>query len=360
MPRTGSAVLPLHNGKAPRWLFTRMARLAGVISSAIITEFGQKEFLHRLSDPFWFQSLGCVLAFDWHSSGVTTTVTGAIKEGLRGREGELGLFIAGGKGARSRKAPDEIAEFGEKFSVNPKPIVYASRMSAKVDSAALQDGYQIYHHAIFFSREGDWAVVQQGMNTQARSARRYHWLSEEVKDFVAEPHSAICSELKASRALDMTASLSAEARSSVAGLSRENPDKIIKEIKSLETLVMPERHLVSYSDIEPKRLHQIFVQTYERQPRDFETLLGMRGVGPKTVRALSLVSEIIHGTPLSYRDPARYSFAHGGKDGTPFPVEREVYDKTIDIMARAIGGARLESSEKLSALKRLNTYFGGN
>lgn len=352
MPKTGTATLPLHYGRAPKWLFDRMRLLSREIAIAIVTEFGQKELLKKLSDPFWFQAFGCVLGFDWHSSGLTTTVTGALKDGIKGMEKELKIFIAGGKGATSRKTPQHIEEFGEMHSINPAPLIYASRMSAKVDNTAVQDGYQLYHHVFFFTEKGEWAVIQQGMNEDDKSARRYHWLGEDVSDFVVEPHSAVCCD-KRNITLNMVAKESEDARKTSTLLSKEKPEKVIQELE------LAKRHEVTMFDIDPKRLHRLLTKTYERQPDNFENLLGIEGVGPKTIRALSLVSELIYGKAPSYSDPARYSFAHGGKDGTPFPVDRKTYDKTIDVMEKAIKLAKIGNREKIDALKRMANYFGG-
>lgn len=356
MPKTGVATLPLHYGKAPKWLFSRMTALSREISIALVTEFGTEDLLKKLSDPYWFQSLGCVLGFDWHSSGLTTTVTGALKEGLRGLEKEFGIFMAGGKGLTSRKTPEHIISYAEQYSINPAPLIYASRMSAKVDNTALQDGYQLYHHTFIFTNKGHWAVVQQGMNQENRTARRYHWLGEDVKDFVVEPHKAICCDEKR-RTLNMVALESEDSRKVSVALSRERPEKVIKEVQVISELTLPQRHAVTTSDINMKNLYKILIKTYERQPEDFEKLLGIEGVGPKTIRALSLVSELIYGKPPSYRDPARFSFAHGGKDGTPFPVDRKTYDKTIEILKNAIQTSKMGNTDKMQAIKRLNKYL---
>lgn len=356
MPKTGIATLPLHYGKAPKWLFSRMTALSREIITALVTEFGSSELLRRLSDPYWFQALGCILGFDWHSSGLTTTVTGALKEGIKGMENGLGIFIAGGKGSTSRKTPDQIMSYADKYSINPSPLIYASRMSAKVDNTAVQDGYQLYHHVFIFTYKGDWAVIQQGMNTVNKTARRYHWIREDIKDFVIEPHKAICCDTR-QRTLNMVALESEDARKVSVALSKEKPDRVIQEVKSICALSLPERHNVTLTDVNPKRLYRILTKTYERQPEDFEKLLGINGVGPKTIRALSLVSELIYGKPPSYRDPARFSFAHGGKDGTPFPVDRKTYDKTINVIKIAIQSAKIGNTEKIEAIKRLNTYF---
>ncbi|MCJ7521331.1 MAG: DUF763 domain-containing protein, partial [Dehalococcoidia bacterium] len=310
--RTGVANLPLHGGKAPRWLFDRMTKLSREISIAIVSEFGPAEMLRRLSDPHWFQGLGCILGFDWHSSGVTTTVCGALKEGTKGLEKELGLYIAGGKGKTSRQTPAQITRYSETISRDPAPLVYASRMSAKVDSCAVQDGYQLYHHTFLFTAKGDWAVVQQGMNEKSLYARRYHWLGEDLNDFIREPHSAICSQAFGST-LNMVANESEEARNVTARLaSEQDPDELVKELNKLKSLDLPSRHHITLQDMHPERLEKIFLATYERKPECFENLIGMEGVGPKTVRALTLVSELVWGVAPSFKDPARYSFAHGG------------------------------------------------
>jgi len=308
--RTGIANLPLHGGKAPSWLFERMVLLAREITIAIVSEYGPNEMIRRLSHPYWFQAFGCVLGFDWHSSGVTTTLCGALKEGLKGIERDLGLFIAGGKGKTSRKTPLEIETWGEKISLDPTPLVYASRMSAKVDSAAVQDGYQLYHHTFLFTAGGSWTVVQQGMNETNHYARRYHWLGETVSDFVNEPHSAILSEARG-QALNLTAGESQPARNTITSIAtQEKPENVLAELKRLKTLSLPSRHHILTSDLHPDSLRKIILSAYERQPDDFEQLLGLSGVGAKTIRALSLISELVHGVAPSYRDPARYSFAH--------------------------------------------------
>ena len=355
--RTGIANMPLHYGKAPPWLFQRMVKLAREITVFIVVEFGPEEMLRRMSDPCWFQAFGCVLGFDWHSSGVTTTVCGALKEGLKGLEQDLGLFVAGGKGSTSRRTPAEIEAFGDAISLDPSPLIYASRMAAKVDNAALQDGYQLYHHVFLFTKGGSWAVVQQGMNEVNRYARRYHWLGESVADFVCEPHAAICSQGRG-EVLNLVANESNAARSTITSIATEQPTEgVLKDIERLKTLDLPRRHYISVQDIHPDRLSKSLVVIYERQPKGFEELLSIEGVGPKTVRALSLISELVYGTPPSFRDPARYSFAHGGKDGYPFPVDRQTYDQSIQLLAQAVQKARVDDTEKREALRRLNTAF---
>jgi hypothetical protein len=351
--RTGIANLPLHHGSAPRWLFERMVKLAREITIVIVEDFGAEEMLRRLAHPYWFQALGCVLGFDWHSSGVTTTLCGALKEGVKGLERDLGFFVAGGKGKTSRKTPAELETWGERLSLDAAPLVYASRMSAKVDSAGVQDGYQLYHHTFLFTSNGSWAVVQQGMNESNRYARRYHWLGEGVADFVNEPHSAILSEARG-QALNMVASESAPARDTVAEVVKcEKPEKLIIELKRIKTLDLPARHYLTVQDLHPDSLRKIILSAYERQPQDFERLLGLSGVGAKTIRALSLISELVYGVAPSYRDPARYSFAHGGKDGIPYPVDRETYDKSIELLRRAIRRTKLGLSEQDQAMGRL-------
>jgi len=352
--RTGIANLPLHYGRVPPWLFDRMVKLAREITIAIVAEFGSEEMLKRLSHPFWFQAFGCILGYDWHSSGVTTTLCGALKEGIKGLERDLGLYIAGGKGKTSRRTPQEIESWGDLISLNPAPLVYASRMSAKVDSSAVQDGYQLYHHAFLFTARGSWTVIQQGMNEATRYARRYHWLGEAVESFVNEPHAAVLSEAKG-RALNLVASESNPARSTITDIATgEKPEKIVADLKRIKTLDLPSHHYLSTHDLHPDSLSKILLSTYERQPQDFEQLLGLRGVGAKTIRALSLISELVHGVAPSYRDPARYSFAHGGKDGIPYPVDRKTYDQSIELLAKAINKTKLGIREKNEAMGRLN------
>ena len=329
-----------------------MVKLSREITTHIVAEFGPDEMLRRLSDPFWFQAFGCVLGFDWHSSGVTTTVTGAVKEGVRGLETELGFFAGGGKGAASRKTPAEILNACDRLSIDARPLVYASRISAKVDSAAVQDGYQLYHHSFFFTPSGDWCVVQQGMNDDNGMARRYHWLASSVKSYVNEPHAAICAEAQAPT-LNLVASESEPVRNASAELSREKPDVVLSALKQIPVLTMPRRHAVLVADVNSQYLEKILLKTYERAPENFETLLGMEGVGARTLRALALTSEIIYGTPASTRDPARFSFAHGGKDGFPYPVDRDTYDATIEALRAAVTKAGVDRSERVAALKRL-------
>jgi hypothetical protein len=356
--RTGTANLPLHGGKAPRWLFERMVRLSGCMLEYMVEELGPGDTLCRFSDPFWFQSLGCVLGFDWHSSGVTTTTCGAVKEALHSRPG-LGLYAAGGKGAASRRTPREIEEHAERIGMGEAGplLVRASRMSAKVDSNALQDGYQIYHHFFMFTAGGEWTVVQQGMNEAAGYARRYHWISRGLEDFTQEPHAAICT-VKRGITLNLVAGESRETRDAMGALSAKNPDKLVGELKRLKSLELPRKHELFIHDLHPDSIRKVLLLTYERQPEDFATLLGMPGVGGKTLRALALISELIYGTSLSWEDPARFSFAHGGKDGYPYPVDRDNYDTSIELLSNAVRSMRTDRSEKDAALKRLSLLQG--
>jgi hypothetical protein len=345
----------LHYGKAPSWLFQRMKGLSREITLFVIDVYGVEEMLLRLSDPFWFQAFGCVLGFDWHSSGVTTTVCGALKEGIRGMERDLGFFVAGGKGKTSRKTPQEIEEICHQRSIDGMSLIYASRMSAKVDSAAVQDGYQIYHHSFFFTDKGSWAVVQQGMNEDTRYARRYHWFSRGLKDFVCEPHWAVCCDQRKG-GLNLVALESDKSRQAITELSHQKPEFLIGEGKKAAKLFLPERHPIPFEEIRVERLEKIFARIYDRSPENFEQLLGLQGVGPKSLRALSLISELIHGAKPSFRDPARFSFAHGGKDGHPYPVDREVYDKTIEVLRSAVDQAKVGDREKIEAIRRLSEF----
>ncbi|MEO0226643.1 MAG: DUF763 domain-containing protein [candidate division WOR-3 bacterium] len=364
--RTGIADLPLHYGKAPRWLFEKMARLSRAIIEVIIAEYGPEEFLRRISDPYWFQAFGSVLGFDWHSSGVTTTVCGAMKEGTKDIAFELGLFFCGGKGATSRKTPKEIEIIAEKLGRDPKNLIYASKISAKIDNTCVQDGYNLYHHMFIFTKNLDWAVIQQGMSVapltnylsprgrgeinRKRTARRYHWLSLNLNSYVCEPHNAVCCDI-IQPCLNMVAEESEESRKVVTEISKAKPEKILKETEMI--LKMPSRHPVLQIDINPKYFYKILLKTYESSPADFENLLQIEGIGPKTLRALALIGELIYGAKPSFRDPARYSFAHGGKDGYPYPVDKETYNHSISFLEFAIRRARLDETDRLKALRKI-------
>lgn len=353
-----------------------MTRLSRSIIQAIVEEFGPEEFLRRLADPTWFQSFGCVLAFDWNSSGLTTTTCAALKSGLFGLENGLGVYVCGGKGKTSRKTPSQIEGWADRLSLSQekaRDLVYASKISAKVDSSAIQDGFQLYHHSFVFTKNGSWAVIQQGMNTGLKKARRYHWLSDNIKDFIEEPHSAICSDKKV-RPLNLVAKESAKTKEVSTELVRDGYKTLMKDLKSIQRVQARQSNLFSKildmpgDDIMPqltddinlnksRYLDKILYQVHEQKPKNFEQLLMIKGVGPKTVRALSLVSEVIYGAKPSYEDPARYSFAFGGKDGIPYPVERHTYDKTLDIIEKGIKKSRIDNREKSSALRRFQNVF---
>lgn len=354
--RSGTADLPLHWGTAPRWLFERMVKLCRAVTKIIVADYGARELLRRVSDPVWFQSLGCVAGFDWHSSGVTTTLCGALKEGIKGDEDALGVYACGGKGAASRKTPDQIRGFASRFSLEGERLVEASRLSAKVDSAGLQDGYQVYHHVFFGTKDGRWAVVQQGMNVESGWARRYHWLSEGLDSFVVDPHKAIACDHRATP-LNMVASEAHNSRAASVEVAQMKPDAAVQTLTLARSLRLPEHHPVLTSDISSRYLSKTLVKTYENPPQDFAALLMTPGVGPKTIRALALIAEVTHGARPSFRDPVSYSFALGGKDGYPYPVNRAEYDRVLSILERGIKESKLGRTEKLDALRRLERHY---
>ena len=331
-----------------------MVILSRSIVELIFLEHGRNTLLERLSDPFWFQSLGCVLGFDWHSSGLTTTVCGALKEALRDIGPEIGIYMAGGKGRTALRTPQEIELLSEKHSLRGELFVEISRLTAKVDSVLLQDGYQIYHHTIIFTKEGSWCVIQQGMNEEMGYARRYHWLGEKVDDFVEEPHSGISSQkLHEKILLNLTSRYSREARNGIKELISD-PEFLLKEIARIRVLNMPKRHYILPGDLDIPRIKRTLSGIESGVINTFQDVLKLRGVGPKMMRALALVSELIYGMKPSFKDPARYTFAHGGKDGHPFPVRRDIYDLTIDTLKRAIEKAKVGQREKVEAIKRLS------
>lgn len=350
MKRSGSADLPLHNGHVPQWLYERMAKLGFAITESIITEYGKKEFLSRMSDPFWFQSFGAVLGMDWHSSGITTSVMGALKRAVNPYSKELGIYICGGKGKFSKDAPAELLTVGEKTGLNGDELVRFSKLSAKVDNTAVQDGFQLYIHNFIVSNEGDWSVVQQGMREGDAMARRYHWHSAFVRSFVEEPHTGICG-INQGQILNLTASEADHTRNSILLITQEKPELMMQEIQHL---VMPMHHDVRNKDVDLKRLGSILWLAHETQPANFEDLLMLQGVGPRTVQSLALVSEVIHGTPSRFKDPARFSFAHGGKDGHPFPVPTKTYDDVISHLQKAVEKAKLGQADKSLALKKIH------
>ncbi|HKN29695.1 MAG TPA: DUF763 domain-containing protein [Roseiarcus sp.] len=371
MPRRGgSADLPLHGGRVPKWLGERMARLGAAIAEAIVLEYGRDELLRRLAHPFWFQSFGAVMGMDWHSSGITTSVIGALKRGLRPLSGELGLHVCGGRGSHSRQTPHELVATGERVGFDGAALATASRLVAKVDSAAVQDGFDLYLHGFIVADDGHWVVVQQGMNGERRQARRYHWLSEGLKSFVEEPHAAI-DGVDQGVIVNLTdARADASRRRQIDILGDLGPDRIGRELMRLEGravrpleaplqpflphLVMPARHDVRAGDIVARRLHANLAAAADRGPKDFAELLLVPGVGARTVRALAQVAEVVHGAPYRFSDPARFSVAHGGKDRHPYPVPLKVYDRTIEVMKGAVRKAKLGQSDELAAIRRLD------
>lgn len=366
--RAGSADLPLHGGRVPQWLGQRMTRLGALITEAVVHHYGRDEFLRRMAHPFWFQSFGAVMGMDWHSSGITTSVIGALKRGLTPLSAELGIHVCGGRGQHSRKTPDELTAIGDRVGIDGASLATTSRLVAKVDSAAVQDGFDLYLHGFFVTDDGKWVVVQQGMNGDRRQARRYHWLSEGLESFLDSPHAAI--EGREQGRIVNLADRRADASrmSQLDILARLGPDRIVGELVSLERrekpgdvsqpmlphLVMPAHHDVREKDVNMKRLHGTLAAAADRGPADFQQLLLTPGVGARTVKALAMVAEVVHGAPCRFSDPARFSLAHGGKDRHPFPVPLKVYDETIRVMKSAVSKGRLGREEELQALKRLD------
>lgn len=397
--RTGYADLPLHVGTVPKWLADRMMQLGTLIIESLIQNYGKKEVLIRLSDPLWFQSLGAVLGMDWHSSGITTSVMYALKRGLNPRAKDLGICICGGRGKHSRKTPEELMYLSDATGLNGDSLVRASKLCAKVDNTAVQDGFQLYQHNFILTDEGDWAVVQQGMNAATHTARRYHWCSSNLHSFVEEPHTGVVGENRGT-ILNLTDKQARPVRSVIVDIAHENPDRIMHEVSHMITpaaaivvpavaqlpvqgelfsalntpsapalsaasgterieisvsrnCVMPAHHDVRAEDVDLKRLGAVLATAYESQPKDFESLLLTPGLGPRTLQSLALVSEVIYGTPSRFADPARYSFAHGGKDGHPFPVPCRIYDETIRVLGDSIEQSKLGDTDKTDCLNRL-------
>jgi len=350
--RSGLADLPLHGGRVPAWLAERMTTLGTAITESVIHHYGRSAFLSRLSDPFWFQALGSVMGMDWHSSGITTSVMGALKKGLNPQSHELGIYICGGRGKHSRKTPDELRALAERTGLDGDALVRTSRLTARVDNNAIADGFQIYLHTFVVTADGDWAVVQQGMNESARLARRYHWHSAAVRDFIDAPHTAIDGEPSGviQNLVDREAK---PAQSAMLEISRESPERTIADLRRL---VMPSHHDVRAKDVDLKRLGAVLAMTRERQLTDFASLLLVENLGPRTLQSLALVAEVIHGAPTRFTDPARFSFAHGGKDGHPFPVPLTVYDETIAVLRRSLDAARLGDTDKIDGMKRLDKF----
>jgi uncharacterized protein len=350
---SGVADVALYSGPVPAWLMTRMTALAFAITEAIILEHGQAEFLRRLSNPFWFQSFGAVLGMDWNSSGVATSVMSALKRSLNPHSKELGLYVCGGKGKHSLQTPHELLAVGEKTGLDGAYLGRCSKLSAKVDNTAVQDGFQLYLHSFVVSAGGEWAVVQQGMKTATGMARRYHWHSPDVQSFVEEPHAAVCGTSQGS-ILNLVAKEARPAQVGIMSIAQEQPDVMLKEISSVVPhLVMPSHREIRANNVDLKRLGAILWLAHEQQPGNFEELLLLQGLGPRTLQSLTLVSEVIHGTPSRFTDPARFSFAHGGKGGRPFPVPVAVYDETIATLKASVEKAKLGLTEKQNALKKL-------
>ena len=366
--RTGSADLPLHYGNVPRWLASRMSRLGAVMAEAIVHHYGRDELLRRLANPFWFQSFGAVMGMDWHSSGITTSVIGALKRGLGPLQRELGLYVCGGRGSHSRQTPGELIEIGDRVGFDGRALAQTSRLVAKVDSAAVQDGFDLYLHGFIVTEDGRWVVVQQGMNGERKQARRYHWLSEGLESFLDAPHAAIegpaqgsivnLADRKAApsrkRQLELLQSLGPVGLCAEFAALQRSADRQLSSQLTLPHLIMPDHHDVRSKDVIARRLHAALAAAADRGPEDFQDLLLTPGVGARTVRALALVAEVLHGAPYRFSDPARFSFAHGGKDRHPFPVPVRVFDETIRVLKAAVQKAKLGREEELAALKRLD------
>jgi hypothetical protein len=350
--RSGIADLPLHGGRVPPWLATRMAALGGAIAESVVHHYGRPALLARLSDPFWFQALGSVMGMDWHSSGITTSVVGALKKALNPRAGELGIYVCGGRGKQSLRTPQELREIAGRVGIDGESLVRTSRLTARVDNNAIVDGFQIYLHSFVVTADGDWAVVQQGMNASNRLARRYHWHSTTVQDFTANPHAAIVGvhEGVIQNLVDRRAR---PAQDALLAIVKDDPDRTLATVRKLE---MPGRHDVRPADVQARRLGAVLALAHERDLQDFAELLLVEQLGPRTLQSLALVAEVVHGAPTRFDDPARFSFAHGGKDGHPFPVPLHVYDESIGVLRRALDAASLGRSEKLDGFRRLDAF----
>jgi hypothetical protein len=350
--RSGIADLPLHYGRVPPWLAERMVARATAITESVIHHYGRAAFLSRLSDPFWFQAFGSVLGMDWHSSGITTSVMGALKKGLNPRAHELGLYICGGRGRHSRNTPQELRALAERTSLDGDALVRISRLTARIDNNAIADGFQIYLHSFVLTSDGDWAIVQQGLNEQSRLARRYHWHSASVRDFTADPHTAIVGE-HAGTVMNLVDGRARAAQDALLTIARSDPSRTIGEVRRL---VMPPQHHVRAADVNEKRLGAVLALAHERELRDFASFLLLEQLGPRTLQSLALVAEVVHGAPTRFDDPARFAFAHGGKDGHPFPVPLKVYDESIAVLRRSLQAAKLGHADKLHGMKRLDAF----
>jgi hypothetical protein len=361
MKRSGVADLPLHGGRVPQWLATRMTTLGTAITESVVHHYGHSAFLSRLSDPFWFQALGSVMGMDWHSSGITTSVLGALKRGLNPRAHELGIYICGGRGRHSRNTPEELRRIASATGLDGDALVRTSRLAAKVDNNAIADGFQIYLHGFVLTKQGEWAIVQQGMNERSRLARRYHWHSATVQDFTCEPHTAIVgppSPLASGEpGLPLIQNLvdhrARAAQDALLSVASENPQRTLGEVMKMR---LPSHHDVRAKDVDLKRLGAVLAVSYERQLRDFASLLLTENLGPRTLQSLALIAEVIHGTPTRFADPARFAFAHGGKDSHPFPVPLKTYDESIAVLRRGLDAARVGDTDKIHGMKRLDKF----
>ena len=350
MERSGIADLPLHGGSVPKWLADRMTLLGTAIVENVIQDYGTSALMSRLADPFWFQALGSVMGMDWHSSGITTSVLGALKRGLNPRAHELGLYVCGGRGRHSRRTPDELRGYAERTGLNGDQLARASRLAARVDNNAIGDGFQLYLHGFIVSANGEWTIVQQGMNPGNAMARRYHWHSATVRDFTNEPHTAVVGEHQGT-IMNLVASPAEAARQAMLDIVGENPEATLRNIRQL---IMPTHHDVRAPNVDLKRLGAVLTVAYEREFRDFASLLLLEKLGPRTLQSLALVAEVVHGTATRFPDPARFSFAHGGKDGHPFPVPLKTYDETISVLRRSLEAAKLGNKDKIDGLRRLD------
>ena len=352
MKRSGVADLPLHNGRVPAWLAARMTRLGAAITEAIVHDYGTSAFLSRLSDPFWFQALGAVMGMDWHSSGITTSVMGALKRGLAPKADELGLYICGGRGRFSRNTPTELRLVGDRRGFDGEALVRTSRLTARIDNNAIADGFQIYLHNFVVTADGEWAVVQQGLNDRNGLARRYHWHSATVKDFVAEPHTGIVGENQG-MIMNLVDSNARPAQTALLEVAHEHPDKTLNVARHLK---LPAHHEVRAKNVDLKRLGAVLAVAYERDLHDFAELLLVENLGPRTLQSLALVAEVVHGAPSRFNDPARFSFAHGGKDRHPFPVPLKTYDQSISFLRTSLDAAKLGDREKIDGFRRLDGF----
>jgi len=350
--RSGVADLPLHGGRVPSWLATRMATLGTAIAESVIHHYGRAAFLSRLSDPFWFQAFGTVMGMDWHSSGITTSVMGALKRGLNPRADELGLYICGGRGEQSRRTPDELRRVAERTNADGEALVRTSRLTARIDNNAIADGFQIYLHSFVVTREGEWAIVQQGMNEGMRLARRYHWHSAAVRDFTADPHTAIIGESRG-EIRNLVDGRARPAQQALLAIARDDPAKTLAEVRRMH---MPGHHDVRRQDVNQRRLGAVLALAHERGVSDFASFLLLEQLGPRALQSLALVAEVVHGAPARFADPARFAFAHGGKDGHPFPVPLKVYDESLGFLRRALDAARLGHTAKLEGFARLDAF----